>query len=73
MTVSQEKKLLRSTFYPAEETKTKLKTSLYFSRQEASKSVSVDLEKFIFNFDPKSGRLTLTHYVQILRPYRKLV
>ena len=51
----------------------KLETSLYFSRQHASKYVSGDLEKSILKFDPRSGLLTLTHYVQIMQPYQKYV
>ena len=39
----------------------KLKTSLYFSRQDASKYAYGDLEKSVFKFDPRSGLLTLTH------------
>ena len=45
----------------------KLKAPLYFSRQDALKYVSGDLEKsFFLKFDPKSGPLTLAHYFQIL-------
>ena len=42
----------------------KLKTPLYFSRQDVSKHVSGDLEKSILKFDPRLGLLTPTHYVQ---------
>ena len=45
----------------------KVKTPLYFSRQDASKYVSGDFEKSRL----KSELFTLTHYVQILRPYQK--
>ena len=50
-----------------------LKPSLYLSRQDASEYVSGDSEKSILKFDPRSGLLPLTRYVQILRPYRKYV
>ena len=33
----------------------KLKTPVYFSNQDASKYLSGDIEKPIFEFDPKSG------------------
>ena len=49
----------------------KLKTPSCFSHQDASKYVPGDLEKSIWKFDPRSWLLTLTHFVQILRPYRK--
>ena len=38
-------------------------TIVILSLQEASKRVSGDLEKSVFKFGPKSGLLTLTHYV----------
>ena len=37
------------------------------------KHVSGDFEKSTLKFDPRSGLLAPTQYVQILRPYRKYV
>ena len=51
----------------------KLKTTLYFSRQDASKYASGDTAKLILKFGPRSGLLIPTHNVQILRHYRKYV
>ena len=53
-------------FFSSQDTE-KLKTPLYFSRQEASKYVSGDLEKSILGLTPGQD------FVHILRPYRKYV
>ena len=63
-------KFIAYNFFPRRDTKN-LKTSLHFFRQDASKHVSGGLKKSNLKFDPRSGLLTLTHYVRILRPYRK--
>ena len=62
--------LSRITFFSRRDTKN-LKTPLHFSRQDTSKHVSGDLKKSILKLDPRSGLLTLTHYVRSLQPYRK--
>ena len=60
---------IASNFFSRRDTE-KLKTPLYFFGQDASKHASGDLEKSILRFDPRTGLLTPTHYVQILRSYR---
>ena len=52
MTVFQEKKLIPHNLLSSRYTE-KLKAPSYFSRQEASKYASGDLEKSIFKFDAK--------------------
>ena len=44
------------------------KTSLFFSRQDASKYVLGDLDKPILKFEPGSELLTLTHMFKFSDP-----
>ena len=71
MTVFFKKKYLPClTFYIAGRAGISKMPSL-FPRQDALKYVSSDLAKPNLKFGPMSGLLILTHYVQVLRPYRK--
>ena len=66
------KKFIACNFFSRRDTNN-LKTPLHVSRRDASKHISADLEKSGLKFDPRSGLLTLTHYIHILWPYRKYV
>ena len=71
MTVFQGKKTFIAFNFLSSRDTEELKTPLFLSRTDASKCVTGDLKKSILKFDPRSGLLTLTHYDQSLRPYRK--